>query len=90
MVVSLYVKWNCSNPAVLELIPDELKDTQSLCTLPDDGGYTKTLGMECGDGPFPSQDPRIDNVTKVAKTFDILEKVFSVYHQDENSLPATI
>lgn len=39
-------KWNCSNPSVLELIPDDLRDTQSLCTLPDEGGYTKTLGIE--------------------------------------------
>ena len=39
-------KWNCSNPAVLELILDELKDTQSICTLPDDGGYTKTIEIE--------------------------------------------
>ena len=39
-------KWNCSSPTVLELIPEELKSTQSLCTLPDDGRYTKTLGVE--------------------------------------------
>ena len=39
-------KWNCSNPAVLEHIPDELKDTQSLCSIPDPKEYTKTLGIE--------------------------------------------
>ena len=46
MVASLCESGKCSNPAVLELIPEELKDTQSLCTLPDEGGYTKTLGVE--------------------------------------------
>ena len=38
-------KWNSSSPAVLEHIPDELKDTQTLCTLPDTDGYTKALGI---------------------------------------------
>ena len=37
-------KWNSSNPAILKHIPDELKDTHSLCALPDTGEYTKTLG----------------------------------------------
>ena len=76
-------KWNCSNPAVLELIPEELKDTQSLCTLPDEGGYTKTLGVEWNTvmDHFRlkvAELPPIDSVTKrflisdVAKTFDVL------------------
>ena len=76
-------KWNCSNPAVLELIPEELKDTQSLCTLPDEGGYTKTLGVEWNTVMDHfclkvTELPPIDSVTKrflisdVAKTFDIL------------------
>ena len=76
-------KWNCSSPAVLELIPEELKGTQSLCTLPDDGGYTKTLGVEWNTvmDHFRlkvAELPPIDSVTKrflisdVAKTFDVL------------------
>ena len=39
-------KWNCSNPDVLEQIPEELRESQALCVLPDDGGYTKTFGVE--------------------------------------------
>ena len=76
-------KWNCSSPAVLELIPEELKGTQSLCTLSDDDGYTKTLGVEWNTvmDHFRlkvAELPPIDSVTKrflisdVAKTFDVL------------------
>ena len=39
-------KWNSSNPSVLQHIPDELKDTQVQCSLPDYCEYTKTLGVE--------------------------------------------
>ena len=39
-------KWNYSNPDVLEQIPEELRESQVLWVLPDDGGYTKTLGVE--------------------------------------------
>ena len=60
-------KWNCSNPAVLELIPDELKDTHSLCTLPDDGRYTKTLGIEWNT--LPSQDSRPPFYRQCHQTF---------------------
>ena len=38
-------KWNSSNPAVLQHIPDELKDTQVQYTLPDTSEYTKMLGI---------------------------------------------
>lgn len=73
-------KWNCSNPAVMELIPDEIKDPRHLCTLPDDGGYTKTLGIEWNTvmDHFHlkiAELPHVDNITKVsdiAKTFDVL------------------
>ena len=76
-------KWNCSNPAVLELIPEELKDTQSLCMLPDEGGYTKTFGVEWNTVMDHfclkvAELPPIDSVMKrflildVAKTFDVL------------------
>ena len=51
-------KWNCSNPDVLEQIPEELKESQALCMLPDDAGYTENpwSGMEHGHGPFPLED----------------------------------
>ena len=76
-------KWNCNNPAVLEVIPDELKGTESLCTLPGDGGYTKTLGVEWNTvmDHFRlkvAELPPLDNITKrllvsdIAKTFDVL------------------
>ena len=67
----------------MELIPEELKDTQSLCTLPDNGGYTKTLGVEWNTmmDRFRlkvAELPPFDSVTKrflisdVAIAFDIL------------------
>ena len=70
----------------------ELKDAQSLCTLPDDG-YTKTLGVEWNVATDHfclkiSELPHNDNVcylvSDVAKTFDVL------HHKDQNSLPATV
>ena len=79
-------KWNSSNPAVLEHLPDELKDAQSLCSLPDSKEYTKTLGIEWNTvmdhfrltiAKLPSISSNSD-VTKrflisdVAKTFDVL------------------
>ena len=68
---------------MLELIPEELKDIQSFCTLPDDGGYTKTLGVEWNTvmDHFRLKIaalPPLGNITKrflvsdVAKTFDVL------------------
>ena len=67
----------------MEFIPDELKDAQSLCALPDDGGYTKTLGVEWNvvTDHFRlniSEPPLIECVTKrflvsdVVKTVDVL------------------
>ena len=62
-------KWNCSNPAVLAHLPDELKDTQSLCSIPDQGGYTKTLGIEWNTvmdhfRPTIAELPPVHEVTK--------------------------
>ena len=37
-------KWNSSNPAALQHVPDDLKELQSLCTLPEATEYTKPLG----------------------------------------------
>ena len=39
-------KWNSSNPATLHHVPDDLKESQSLCTLPEATGDTKTFGIE--------------------------------------------
>ena len=39
-------KWNSSDVAVLEHIPNELKDVNSLCAIPDPSEYTKTLGIQ--------------------------------------------
>ena len=75
--------WNCSNPAVLEHIPDELKDTQSLCSIPDSNEYTKTLGIEWNAVMDHfcltiAEFPAVGDVTKrflisdVTKTFDVL------------------
>lgn len=83
MVASLCESGKCSNLAVLELIPEELKDTQSLCMLPDEGGYTKTFGVEWNTVMDHfclkvAELPPIDSVMKrflildVAKTFDVL------------------
>ena len=39
-------KWNSSNPLILREVPNELKDTQVQCLIPDGSTYTKTLGIE--------------------------------------------
>lgn len=76
-------KWNSSDPTVLKHIPNELKDAQSLCTVPDPSGYTKTLGIEWNTvmDHFRitiAKLPPLNDITKrflisdVAKTFDIL------------------
>ena len=76
-------KWNCSNPSVLDLVPEELRESQAVCTLPIESGYTKTLGIEWNTvmDHFRlriSKLPQVDKITKrflvsdVAKTFDVL------------------
>ena len=76
-------KWNSSDLLVLQHLPPDLKDSQSMHTMPTSDEYTKTLGIEWN----PSNDhfrltvanpPPLENVTKrdlvsdVAKTFDVL------------------
>ena len=39
-------KWNSNSPDVLQHIPEELKDKQVQCKLPEAMEYTKTLGIE--------------------------------------------
>ena len=70
-------KWSCSNPAVLETIPDELKEKQSVCALREDANY---IGVEWNTvmdhfrlkiaEPSPTNNVTIRLL--VAKTFDVL------------------
>ena len=39
-------KWNSSDPAALQHIPPELKDSQTMHTVTEVEAYTKTLGIE--------------------------------------------
>ena len=75
-------KWNSSSPSILQHIPDELKDIQVQCSLPDDYEYTKTLGVEWNTivDHFQltiSVSSRMSNVTKRALISNI-SKVFDV------------
>ena len=76
-------KWNSSNPAALQHVPADLKESHSLCALPESSEYTKTLGIEWNTvmDHFRltiAKLPPLDNVTKrvlisdVGKTFDVL------------------
>ena len=76
-------KWNSSNPAVLRHLPDELKDTQVRCALPDTSEYTKTLGIEWNTilDHFRlaiAALPPLDHVTKRVLISDV-GKVFDVF-----------
>ena len=62
-------KWNSSNPAALQHVPDDLKELQSLCTLPEATEYTKTLGIEWNTVMdhfwlTVAKLPPLDNITK--------------------------
>ena len=76
-------KWNSNQPAVLQHLPPELRDTNQTQTLPSQEEYTKTLGIEWNTTADHfrltiSNLPSVDVVTKrvlvsdVAKTFDVL------------------
>ena len=76
-------KWNSSNPNALQHVPADLKESHSLCALPESSEYTKTLGIEWNTVMDHSRLtiaklPPLDNVTKrvlisdVGKTFDVL------------------
>ncbi len=76
-------KWNSSNSTVLNHVPSDLKECQSMQMMPTSGEYTKTLGIEwnaCKDHfrLTISDPPPLENITKralvsdIAKTFDIL------------------
>ena len=76
-------KWNSSDLTVLQQIPPELRDSQSLHIIQSSDEYTKTLGIQWN----PNSDhfrlaiadlPQLQNLTKrtlvsdIAKTFDVL------------------
>ena len=76
-------KWNSSEQQVLEHIPPDLKDQQSVYQIPNTQEYTKTLGMEWNSASdhfrlMVASLPPLDNVTKrflvsdIAKTYDVL------------------
>ncbi len=75
-------KWNSSNPSVLQHLPTDLKECQSMHMMPTSGEYTKTLGIEWNATKDHfrltiSDPPPLDTITKralvsdIAKTFDI-------------------
>ena len=76
-------KWRSSELTVLEHIPPDLRDSQSMQQIPNPGEYTKTLGIEWNSSKDHfrltiAKLPPIEHVSKrflvsdVAKTFDIL------------------
>ena len=75
----LLQKWNSSEPDVLRHFSDDLKATQSSCTIPDPDQYTKTLGIEWNSKAdhFRLTPPFEGNITKralvsdIAKNFDV-------------------
>ena len=76
-------KWNSSDPSVLQAIPEELRDTNSIQAISEDNGYTKTLGVEWNIAADQfrltvSQLSSSSTITKrsmvsdVAKIFDVM------------------
>ena len=76
-------KWNSNDPAVLQHVAPELKDSQTKHTITDVETYTKTLGIEWNSNSDHfrvtiADLPPLANVTKrllvsdIARTFDVL------------------
>ena len=76
-------KWNSNQPAVLQHLPQELRDGHSTQQLPNPDEYTKTLGLEWNMSsdhfrltvaPLPPMEHITKRilVSEVAKTFDVL------------------
>lgn len=76
-------KWRSSSPEVLEGLPQNLRDVNPSCSLPDTDEYTKTLGIQWNSTSDHfkltiSELTPPDRVTKrflisdIAKTYDIL------------------
>ena len=83
LFLALLRKWNSNDPAVLQHIPPEFKDSQTMHTITEVEMYTKTLGIEWNTNldhfRLTIADlPPLTNVTKrllvsdIAKTFDVL------------------
>ena len=75
-------KWNSSDPAVLQHVALELKDSQTMYPITDVETYTKTLGIEWNTNSDHfrltiADLPPLTNITKrllvsdIAKTFDV-------------------
>ena len=61
----LLCKWNSSEPTVLQLIPNKLRDPHDMQMIPDPDGFTKILRFE-----WNANASRL--VSDIAKTFDVL------------------
>ena len=76
-------KWNSNNKEVLQSIPEELKDKQVQCTMPESLEYTKTLGVEWNTDLDHfrltlSVLPSYDTMTKTVFISDV-SRVFDVF-----------
>ena len=76
-------KWNASDPTVLQHLPPDLKESQTMQLMPDPDQYTKTLGVEwnathdhfrltIADLPSTANLTKRALVSDIAKTFDVL------------------
>ena len=76
-------KWNSSHPTVLEHLTPDVKDSRSLHSIPNQGEYTKTLGIDWNPekdtfrltvADFPAQQTLTKRLltSDIAKTFDVL------------------
>ena len=76
-------KWNSSDPAALDHVPPELKESHFSQVMPEPTGYAKTLGIEWNskEDVFRltiTDPPTAESLTKrlltsdIAKTFDVL------------------
>ena len=76
-------KWNSNVASVIQTLPPELQDSQSILSITESQGYTKTLGVEWHSKLdhfrlTMNEPPPFDKLTKrglvsdIAKTFDVL------------------
>ena len=93
-------KWNSSVPTILQRIPFQLREIQSMHSIPRPDEYTKTLGIEWNASMdhfrlTVAKLPPLQQITKcvlvsdITKTFDVLGW-FSRNHQGEDSVAATM
>ena len=92
-------KWNSSEPAVIQNIDPDVRDTFEVLTISGSGEYTKALGLEWNTSMdhfrlTMSDLSSSDKVTKrilvsnIAKIFDVPWLVLTDCHQNENT-PST-